>query len=88
MRAANPSEKEILKTVQCATSAGAAVGGALGTFGLPFVRAAFGEAGLRIALLWDLGNVFAGALTFSHPEKALYQGTDAHSCVESQHREY
>ncbi|CAL8463796.1 g3330 [Coccomyxa elongata] len=38
---------------------GSAVGVALGTFGLPFVEAAFGAAGVRIALLWDLANVAA-----------------------------
>jgi hypothetical protein len=41
--------------------AGSAVGVALGTLGLPFVGAAFGHAGLRIALLWDLGNIIASA---------------------------
>lgn len=43
-------------------AAGSAVGVALGTFGLPFVEAAFGTAGVRIALLWDLANVTAGEL--------------------------
>ncbi len=41
-------------------AAGSAVGVALGASGLPFVEAAFGTAGLRIALLWDLANVAAG----------------------------
>lgn len=47
--------------VPLSSGAGSAVGVALGTFGLPFVDAAFGTAGVRIALLWDLANVVAGA---------------------------
>ncbi len=42
--------------------AGSAVGLALGTLGLPFVRAALGLASLRAALTWDLVNTAAGAL--------------------------
>ncbi len=65
--------------------AGSAVGVALGTFGLPFVEAAFGTAGVRIALLWDLANVVAGAqssLQFVHgvrPAQSAYQRADADS---------
>ena len=40
---------------------GCTVGLTLGTLGLPFAEAAFGAAGLRIALIWDMVNVFAGA---------------------------
>ncbi len=43
--------------------AGSSVGLALGTLGLPFVQAALGEAGLRVALVWDLVNTVAGALS-------------------------
>ena len=65
--------------------AGSAVGVALGTFGLPFVEAAFGTAGVRIALLWDLANVVAGAqssLQSVHgvrPVQFAYQRADADS---------
>lgn len=38
------------------------MGLALGTLGLPFVQAALGEAGLRVALVWDMVNTVAGAL--------------------------
>lgn len=40
---------------------GCTVGLTLGTLGLPFAEAAFGAAGLRIALIWDMVNGFAGA---------------------------
>ena len=39
---------------------GCTVGLTLGTLGLPFVEAAFGAVGLRIALIWDMVNVIAG----------------------------
>ncbi|EIE18826.1 hypothetical protein COCSUDRAFT_59757 [Coccomyxa subellipsoidea C-169] len=62
---------------------GSAVGVALGTFGLPFVEAAFGTAGVRIALLWDLANVVAvcglAYLVFASggsPPPALYEHAD------------
>ena len=45
---------------------GAAVGLALGTLGLPWVEAAFGQAGLRVALVWDMVNVVAGVLPVSY----------------------
>ena len=46
---------------RCVWASGSAVGLALGTLGLPFVQAALGEAGLRVALVWDMVNTLAGA---------------------------
>ena len=41
--------------------AGCAIGAALGTWGLPFLDAAFGQHAVRLALIWDLANIVAGA---------------------------
>lgn len=42
--------------------AGCAVGMSLGTWGLPFLEAAFGVHGVRFALIWDMANIVAGAV--------------------------
>ena len=51
------------------------MGIALGTWSLPFIEAAFGVHGVRLALIWDMGNIIAGALSFQY--------SVGHACMET-----
>ena len=68
--------------------AGCAIGAALGTWGLPFLDAAFGLHAVRLALIWDLANIIAGASVLTRTPASKASCLCAASILSCRQRNY